>query len=185
MSLERVHHMVRSAITRGKIVACALAGRSLAQVTGLAGETKQSVEVLHPYGWFANLPAGADVVLLQVMGTRDHVVALGGDALGQNVASAAGEFGAKHSAGAFAHFTNDGKVTIQDASGAQWIMNNNWQVIVKGNLLVSGDITDNYLTQSETMAGARTIYNEHTHQVPNVQAGSSTPTTTIPTPQEV
>ncbi len=177
--------MVRSAITRGKIAACALSGRSLAQITGLAGETKASVEVLHPYGWFANLPPGADVVLLQVMGTRDHLVALGGDALGQNVASAPGEFGAKHSLGALVHLTNDGKITLQDASGAKVVLNNNGQIVVTGNLLVSGDITDNYQTQSETIAGARTIYNEHTHQVPNVQAGSSTPTTTIPTPQEV
>ena len=177
--------MVRSAITRGKIAACALSGRSLAQVTGLAGEVKASVEVLHPYGWFANLPAGADVVLLQVMGTRDHLVALGGDALGQNVASAAGEFGAKHSSGTFFHFTSDGRLTMQDASGAQVVLNNNGQVIVKGSLLVSGDVTDNYLTQSETVAGARGIYNSHTHQVQNVQTGSATQTTTIPSPQEL
>ena len=185
MSLERVHHMVRSAITRGKIVACALAGRSLAQVTGLAGETKQSVEVLHPYGWFANLPAGADVVLLQVMGSRDHVVALGGDAMGQNVASAAGEFGAKHASGTFFHFTADGRLTMQDASGAKVVMMNNGTVVVTGSLLVSGDITDNYTTQNETMAGQRTIYNEHTHLVPNVQTGTSSPQTSTPTPQEV
>ena len=183
--LEALGRAVRSAVTRGKITSAPIAGRTLAQVTGLAGETKQGVEVLHPFGWFASLPAGADVVLLQVMGSRDHLVALGGDVIGQNQPSAAGEFGAKHAAGAFVHFTNDGKVTVQDASGAQVILQNNGTIWVKGSLMVTGDITDNCQTQTETMAGQRAVYNGHTHLVAGVQTGGGSVTTAVPTQQEI
>ena len=141
MTIEALANRVRLMVTRAKIATCALTGRSLAQITGLAVETKQNVEVLHPFGWFANLPAGADVVMLQVMGARDHLVALGGDVLGQNMPSAAGEFGAKHGAGAFLHFTNDGKITLQDASGAALIALNNGTIEINANLRVLGDIT--------------------------------------------
>ncbi len=183
--LESLGRAIRSAVTRGKIATSAIAGRTVAQVTGLAGETKQSVEVLHPFGWFASLPAGADVVLLQVMGSRDHLVALGGDAIGQSEPSAPGEFGAKHAAGAFVHFTNDGKVTLQDASGAQVILQNNGTIWVKGSLMVTGDITDNCQTQAETMAGQRTVFNGHNHPVSGVQTGGGAVTTGVPNQQEV
>ncbi|MBW4089891.1 MAG: hypothetical protein HIU82_02110 [Proteobacteria bacterium] len=181
---ERLAASLRALVTRGKIATAAIAGRTIAQVTGLAGETKQSVEVLHPFGWFANLPAGADLVLIQVLGSRDHVVALGGDVLGQSQPCAAGEFGAMHASGAFFHFTNDGKLTFQDASGAQVILENDGTIYIKGALRVSGDITDNCNAQTETMAGARAVYDIHTHPVPNVQTGSGTATTAVPTQQE-
>ena len=183
--LERLAAAVRSIVTRGKVGNAAIAGRTVAQITGLAGETKQSVEIVHPFGWFANPSPGADLVIVQVMGTRDHLVALGGDVIGQNEASAAGEFGAKHAAGAFVHFTNDGKVTLQDAGGAQVILQNNGTVWVKGALMVTGDITDNCQTKTETVAQARGIYDGHTHIVTGVQGGAGSATTNVPTQQEI
>lgn len=183
--IDRLLAMLRSAVTRAKVTTGAVNGRTIVQITGLAGETKQSVEVLHPFGWFGNPSAGADIVVLQVMGTRDHLVALGGDPLAQNIACPQGEFGAKHAMGAFFHFTNDGKITVQDPSGSQLIMQNNGTVWVKGTLMVTGDIVDNCQTQTESMAGQRAVYNAHDHTVTGVQTGLGTVTTQVPNQQEV
>jgi phage gp45-like len=68
-----------SMVTRGKVQLAVVGPRTMLQVTALDGETFSNVELLLPPGVFA-LPAGsADVLLLQVNGTRDHKVALGGD----------------------------------------------------------------------------------------------------------
>lgn len=173
--IDRLAAMLRSAVTRAKITTSSLGLRTIAQVTGLANETKQSVEVLHPFGWFANPAAGADVVLLQVMGSRDHLVALGGDALNQSEACAQGEFGAKHSSGAFVRFTNDGRITLQDPSGSQVILQNNGTVAITGNLLVTGDIFDQNAAHG-SLATLRTAYNAHGHGNVTNGGGTTDPT---------
>lgn len=48
-------------------------------------------------------------------------------------------------------------------------------------LKVSGDVIDNFGTQSATMSKMREVYNTHHHPVPNVQTGSSTVDTSKPT----
>jgi len=83
-----------SGVTRGKVVAAKMGPRTLLQITGLDGVSQQTVELLLPHGMTANPKPGSDVVLLEVLGTSDHVVALGGDLAGNAVASLQpGEFG--------------------------------------------------------------------------------------------
>lgn len=49
---------------------------------------------------------------------------------------------------------------------------------VTGNITAGGDITDNNGTQSASLKTLRDNYDEHKHQVQNVQSGSSTITST-------
>jgi phage baseplate assembly protein V len=51
-------------------------------------------------------------------------------------------------------------------------------------LKCSGDIIDNYGSNTRTMATMRSIYDGHTHNVPDVQTGGSTVPTLIPNQQE-
>lgn len=93
MSLARLASAVRSMVTRARVAQSGVGSRVIVQVVGLDKEA-YSVELLHPYGMSARPPVGADVVLLQVLGSRDHVVALGGDTVGGAVPDLAqGEFG--------------------------------------------------------------------------------------------
>src|SRR5579872_4110043 len=82
-------------ITRGKVVQAQVGQRTMLQVTGLEGEVKQVVELLLPPGYSARPVEDADVILLKANGSRDHMVALGGDNAGVDAISdlQPGEFG--------------------------------------------------------------------------------------------
>jgi len=87
---------LRAMVTRAKVTDSRVGARTLLQVTGLDGETKQTVELLLPPGFVARPALGADLILLQVLGQRDHLVAIGGDAAAATVNDLApGEVGLK------------------------------------------------------------------------------------------
>jgi phage gp45-like len=92
--LERIASAIRSAVTRGKVTDSRVGPRTLLQVTGLDGVVQQTVELLLPPGYSARPAQGSDVTLHQVLGSADHVVALGGDMAGNVIKDLApGEFG--------------------------------------------------------------------------------------------
>ncbi|MDE1905022.1 MAG: phage baseplate assembly protein [Rhodospirillales bacterium] len=161
---EALDAMVRSAVTRGKVMLAAVAGRTQIQAAGLANEVISGAELLLPPGYCAIPAAGADVCLLQVLGSRDHVVALGGDMVGEVIAGmAAGERGMMHPAGSLIWLRNDGTVTVQDKAGSVVKMMANGDVQITGRLLVSGDIIDNNATNANSVAAMRRIFDEHEH----------------------
>lgn len=67
-------------VTRGRILSVMTrGGRAIADISMLAGETRSRVELLLPFGLSALPNAGADVVVLPIAGSRDHLVALMAD----------------------------------------------------------------------------------------------------------
>src|SRR3954467_2700602 len=93
MSLARVASALRSMVTRATVQQSGVGPRIVVQVAGLDQETF-AVELLHPAGISARPRRGADVVLLQVCGARDHLVAIGGDGVGDSIPDLAeGEVG--------------------------------------------------------------------------------------------
>ena len=125
MSATRIISAVRSAISRGKVAAAVVGSRTLLQITGQFNEVKQSVPLLLPPGYSARPLPGADVVLLQVLGSRDHVVALGGDNANADAISGLlpGEFGFRNS-----------------VSGAQMVFRNTGTIQVTGGIVTTGDV---------------------------------------------
>src|SRR5579864_8719611 len=81
-------------ISRGRITRAVYGSvRTMVQLVGLHLDAKKSVELLLPYGMSAN-PLGGDVLQLQNLASRDHVVALPGDYPAIRIAAlAGGEFG--------------------------------------------------------------------------------------------
>ncbi len=82
---------------------------------------------------------------------------------------------------------------IINANGAQLTVNGASTVTVNATTAVildtpvlkcTGDIQDNYQTNTRTMAQMRSIYDGHTHPVSGVQAGSSNVTTSAPNQTE-
>lgn len=75
--------------------------RTLMQVTGMAGETFQGIELLLPYGMSA-IPVGntTDTLIFQANGHRDHKIALSADDPALRIPGLqAGEFGFRDARG--------------------------------------------------------------------------------------
>ena len=84
----------QSQVTLGKVVGAKSGPHPLLQITGVDGVSQQTVTMLLPPGMTARPAVGADLVLLEVLGSSDHVVAIGGARAGQGVGDLApGEFG--------------------------------------------------------------------------------------------
>lgn len=88
-----------------------------------------------------------------------------------------GEFWLQHKNGQFFKLLNNGTAIFSDGHGATVTLNGDGTISSQatlwthtGNLKVSGDITDQYQTNTRTVAGMRTQYNSHVHTDP--QGGS-------------
>jgi phage gp45-like len=96
---EAVRQVAAVMVTRGKVRRVRLGPqRAVLQVAVFRGEVKEGVELLLPPGMSA-VPLGGDVLLFQVNGRRDHLVALVDDP-GTRIADLkAGEFGFRDQVG--------------------------------------------------------------------------------------
>jgi phage gp45-like len=95
----KIGQHIRMLMTRGIVKSAAVAKRIMISVDGLASESGRQIELLLPPGYSAR-PSNGDVVLLQVGGSRAHLVALGGDTAGKHISDLApGEFGITDGAG--------------------------------------------------------------------------------------
>lgn len=78
-ALNRLAAALRLLTRRGKVVNSRLTPqRVLVQLSLRAGETKQDIELLLPYGMSAYPPAG-EVLIVEVAAAPDHLIALGAD----------------------------------------------------------------------------------------------------------
>ncbi len=139
-------------------------------------EIHDDVPVVQLFGLSGNAPAGAQAVVLFVGGDRANPVAIATNHQGSRPTGLQpGETKLYDAAAKYVYLSSTG-ITIEAAG---------LPVTVNTPLLkVSGDIIDNYGTNTHNMAAMRTLYDEHTHGVPNAATGTSTLTTTVPTPQE-
>jgi phage gp45-like len=77
-AIRNLKALIAMSMTRAKVMLAGYSGtnaRVMLQVSGLAGETLQNIELLLPYGMTA-IPLAGDVVIAQINGNRDHKVAL-------------------------------------------------------------------------------------------------------------
>ncbi len=155
MSLQRLGNALRGMITRGKVTGAVVGPRTLLQITGLDGEVMQSVELLLPPGYSARPLASADIVVCNVLGDRNHKIALGGDTINQDAIAdlAPGEFGFRDSQGQQIVFRLGNTIQITSPT-----------VVINGALHVTGAVIAGYGTADQV--GVQT----HTH--PDLQPGS-------------
>lgn len=100
---------LRRVVTRGKVTAAQTrAGRVLVDMTLFDGERRRNIELLLPTGVSALPGVGADLVVLEVGGNRQHLVAMVADDPGLRVADLApGEFGMRDANGQQVIFRGD------------------------------------------------------------------------------
>jgi phage baseplate assembly protein V len=139
---------LRSAITRGRIVKAALnPKRTLLQISGVAGETKQKVELVMSHGRSALPKSGGDVILVEIGGSRSHVIALCGDDPALRIADLQeGEFGDRDYSGQQIVFRKDRleitsplKLSVDITGDADISVGGNATVDVGGDLDASVD----------------------------------------------
>jgi phage gp45-like len=97
---------------------------------------------------------------------------------------AAGEAWMVHQTGTYLKFLNDGTVNITclDTNGDPTDLNINGNVVLTGNLTLqgaglgnisaTGNILDKSGTNTDNMAGMRSVYNMHTHPTPAGESGT-------------
>jgi len=156
-------------------------------------ELRDDTPRLAEFGIASNPPIGSDAVAVFIGGDRSNgVVIATGHQQSRPTGLAPGETKIYCQDGKFIYFTASGGIVIEANGQAVTVSNStsvtinaSTQVIMNTPLLkVSGDIIDNYGTNTHNMAATRAIYNKHTHDVDGVQGGSSTVVSDIPNQPE-
>ncbi len=108
------------------------------------------------WGMASPLIPGAQVILLAQEGDAEHGVIVGAiwSAVDKPLGAPSGEFWLKHSSGSSIKLLNNGTIEIKAP-----------QVNILGNLVVSGDVSDQ-AGSHKTIAAFRSAYNTHTHGDP-------------------
>lgn len=133
-------------------------------------------------GWgMLHMPAiGTPVFCLPDAGDDNSYVVMGATWSAANRPPAGhsqGEWWLVHSTGASIKLGNDGRATITDAFGTSLAFQNNGTALLTGNLMVTGDVTDQNGAHG-SFAAFRTAYGAHQHMVAAV--GSKTAITDHP-----
>ncbi|ELE6318301.1 phage baseplate assembly protein V [Salmonella enterica] len=158
------NHPLQNMITRAVITAidtvrkCQTAGLKL-----IAGEKKENVEHLEPYGFTSAAQNGAEAVVLFPAGDRSHGVAVVvADRRFRLKGLARGEVALYDDQGQSVTLTRAGIVV--NGGGKPVIFTNATKARFEMPIESTGDIRDNCDSSGKTMAEMRTTYNGHTHK---------------------
>jgi phage baseplate assembly protein V len=156
------------------------------------GEMRDGTPVVQLFGLSANPPAGTNAVAHFLGGDRSNAVVVGTNHQpSRPVNQKSGETTLYNNFSMTIALTQAG--IIINGGGQPLIVENAPTVTINAPTAIiantpifkcSGDIQDNYTTNTKTMAQMRSLYDQHDHQVVNVSTGTSTITTTTPSPQE-
>ena len=141
------------------------------QVRGLGGEVLSGVQHVQPYGLFANPEDGAQVLLFEVGGARDHVVGVSvSDERYRPKNVAKGDTGLHGKSYTAVRCKVDGTVEVEGGEGSVHIT-----VDPLGNVTISGGTVSITGTSSVDIGAATTIdgkpFLAHTHPKPAGCAG--------------
>jgi phage baseplate assembly protein V len=190
-AIERIYRRVLLAIGRGKLTLVNDSGPvQIIQGSLSPLEVRDGVPRLAEFGFTSNPPAGSDFAFLGVAGDRSNMVCI---ATGHQPSRPKGL-----APGESKMYSVDGKFIYISASGGISVFANGEPVVVSGATTVtidaadeiiantplfkcSGDILDNYETNTKTSALMRSEYDAHGHPVVEVQSGGSTIVSGTPT----
>ncbi|ENG9444899.1 phage baseplate assembly protein V [Salmonella enterica] len=161
---KKANHPLQNMVTRAVITAidtvrkCQTAGLKL-----IAGEKKENVEHLEPYGFTSAAQNGAEAVVLFPGGDRSHGVAVVvADRRFRLKGLARGEVALYDDQGQSVTLTRAGIVI--NGGGKPVIFTNATKARFEMPIESTGDIRDNCDSSGKTMAEMRTTYNGHTHK---------------------
>lgn len=171
---------ISNLLGRGKVVAVDSSSKmQRLQVRILAGEPKDNIEHIEPYGFTSCPQSGAEHVSAFFDGDRSHGITLVvADRRYRLTGLAAGEMAIHDDQGQKVHLTRNGIVI--DGAGKNLTIQNTPTITMKAAtkirmetalLEVTGNVKDNCdVPAGKTMSSMRSTYNTHTHTDP--QGGS-------------
>lgn len=208
--LERAQRSIMALVGRGRVKFVDDSGvvqKIQVSMNGL--ETPDNRLRVAEFGYTSNPPEESDAIVLHVAGDRT-----GGAVIGTNhqpsrpTGLQPGETMLYSEDGKSVYLTASGGIVVEakgqdvvvnDARNVTWNCTGDFTQNVGGKYKVvaaggvefdtsmvksSGDMQDNFGTNSHTMAQMRSIYNTHTHPVPNVQLGGPGTTSSAPNQPE-
>ncbi|MFH3002851.1 phage baseplate assembly protein V [Klebsiella aerogenes] len=159
-----MNNSLKNVVTRAVITAldtakkCQAAGLKL-----IAGEPKENVEHLEPYGFTSAAKDGAEAVVLFPGGDRSHGMAvIVSDRRYRLKGLSRGEVAVYDDQGQSVTLTRSGIVV--DGAGKPIIFKNAPKARFEMAIEATGDIKDNCDSSGKSMAEMRTTYNGHTHK---------------------
>ncbi|MBW9102957.1 phage baseplate assembly protein [Paraburkholderia phenoliruptrix] len=174
-----------SALARGLVkVVNDSGGIQLMQVKFNSLQTIDNLPRCAEYGLTSNPPEDSDALVAFAGGDRSNgVVIATGNAKYRMKGLATGEIAIHDNIGQSVYLTANGIVI--NGGGNPLTITNTPKIRAETPLFeCTGDIVDNCDTTGRSMADDRIIFDGHQHQVKNVQGGSSTVTSEVPTQQE-
>jgi phage gp45-like len=146
--------------------------------------TRDAMPVLYHYGFTGSPPIGTDKLVAFLDGDRSKglVIATGHQEY-RLTGLANGEVAIYDMLGRYVKLAQSG-IVMNAAAGPVTIENATTVTVDAALLRCTGDIIDNYTTQTETLANQRAIYDSHTHNVDNIELGGSTRVSDVPNQQE-
>ncbi|MGN6589302.1 MAG: phage baseplate assembly protein V [Sphingomicrobium sp.] len=209
-NLEDLQRKVRAIIGRGRVKFVDDSGPvQKVQVLMNGIETPDNRYRVPEFGLTSNPPEDSDVIAVHLDGDRSAGAVIGTNhQLSRPRGLQPGETMLYSQDGKSVYLTSSGGIVVEakgqdvvvnDARNVTWNCTGDFTLNVGGKFNVvapggtnlttptvksSGDIQDNTLTNSHTMAQMRSIFNGHKHLVENVQGGGSTITSDVPNSTE-
>jgi phage baseplate assembly protein V len=200
--LERLFRRIQMLAGRGRVTQVDDSGPvQRLQVQASALELADKRARVQEFGLTSNPPIGSDAALMALTGDRTAVMVVGTNHQGSRPRNLApGETKLYSEDGKYVYLTASGGIVV-DAKGQDVVVNNardvTWNLSGKLTIVApggidlqtpmvksTGDMQDNYESNDKTMKEMREIYDEHDHDVANVQTGSSTVTSKHPNQQQ-
>jgi phage baseplate assembly protein V len=162
-------------VSRGTVLMVDATGQTQRlQISLTAGDPKDGVEQIEPYGLTSHPHPGGQHVTAFLGGDRGNGITLiVGDIRYRLIGLAEGEVALYDDLGQQVHLTRNGIVI--NGAGKPITLTNASKVRMETNLEVTGEIKDNCDASGKTMSSMRTTYNSHVHVDP--QGGSVSATT--------
>lgn len=159
------------------------------------------------FGFSSNPPIGSDALAAHIAGDRSAGAVVGtnhqqsrprGLAPGESILYSEDGKSVYLKNGSIVVEAKGQDVVVNDAANVTWNCSGDFKIVAGGKFSVvapggsefdtptlssTGDMQDNVATNDETMKGMRERYDEHTHDVVNVQGGSSTIVSNVPNQQ--
>ncbi|MHB9833818.1 phage baseplate assembly protein V [Paraburkholderia terrae] len=190
ISFEQLYWRVMLMIRRGKITLVNDAGPvQMIQLPPSGLEGRDNLARIGEYGLASNPPDGTDAYVANIGGDPSNGAVIGTNHQATRPTGLqSGEAQLYNGPAGTSVYLANGEIVV-NANGQQVQINNATIVTINAAtevimetpvLKVSGDIVDNYHTNSSTVAELRTAHDGHDHQVVNVQTGGSTIVTSGP-----
>lgn len=162
-ALAPLARSVRNLLARAVVSSVnAAGGMQVLQLRILAGELKDGVEHMEPYGLTAHPQRGAEAVAGFVEGDRSHgLVLMVADRRYRVTGLQAGEVCVYDDLGHEVRLTRAGIVI--DGAAHQVTITNTPRLLVEGDIEATGEIKDRRAAGGKTMASMRATYNTHNH----------------------